>query len=156
MADIVDSTVRSRMMSGIRGKNTRPEILIRKALHAAGYRYRLHDGKLPGKPDLVLRKYNAVIFIHGCFWHGHDCHLFKWPETREGYWREKIEGNRLNDIKVREKLSNYGWRILEIWECSLKGRTSKPFQDVVDQVVKWLASDSGFLEITGRKEQRKN
>jgi len=153
MADIVSPSVRSRMMSGIRGKNTRPEILVRKALHALGYRYRLHDKMLPGKPDIVLRKYNAVIFIHGCFWHGHDCHLFKWPKTREDFWKEKIEGNRENDRKIREKLFDKGWRILEIWECSLKGRTSRSLYEVISQVDEWLKGSPGFEEIRGFEEK---
>ena len=93
MADVVDRKTRSRMMSGIRGKNTRPELLIRKGLHARGFRFRLHDKRLPGKPDLVLPKYSAVIFVHGCFWHGHDCHLFKWPQSRREFWRKKITRN---------------------------------------------------------------
>ena len=153
MADIVPPSVRSRMMSGIRGKNTRPEILVRKALHALGYRYRLHDRMLPGKPDIVLRKYNAVIFIHGCFWHGHDCHLFKWPKTREDFWREKIEGNRENDRKIREELLAKGWRILEIWECSLKGRTSLSPDEVISQADEWLKGSSGFEKIRGFEEK---
>jgi DNA mismatch endonuclease, patch repair protein len=90
MTDIVDSATRSRMMSGIRGKHTRPERMIRSALHRRGFRFRLH-GNLPGKPDLVLSRYHAVIFVHGCFWHGHECDLFRWPGTRKKFWREKIE-----------------------------------------------------------------
>ena len=85
MADIVDATTRSRMMSGIRGKNTRIEVMVRKALFARGFRYRLHNPKLPGRPDIVLPKYRAAVFIHGCFWHGHNCRYFKWPETRRSF-----------------------------------------------------------------------
>lgn len=91
MADVVTPEKRSKMMSGIQGKNTKPELTIRKGLHALGFRYRLHGKTLPGKPDLVFPKYKAVIFIHGCFWHAHHCHLFKWPSTRVDFWQEKIQ-----------------------------------------------------------------
>src|SRR3954470_16295918 len=90
MADVVSSGVRSRMMAGIRGTNTAPEMILRRALHAEGFRYRLHDRRLPGKPDMVFPRHHAVIFAHGCFWHGHDCHLFKWPSTRPEFWQTKI------------------------------------------------------------------
>ena len=101
MADIVDKKTRSKMMAGIKGKNTKPEMLIRKALFAKGLRYRLHDKNLPGKPDLVFPKYKAVIFVQGCFWHGHDCHLFKWPTSNKEYWRNKINRNReVDKLKI--------------------------------------------------------
>lgn len=108
------------MMSGIRGKNTKPEIIVRKALHAAGYRFRLHRKDLPGKPDIVLPKYKTVIFVHGCFWHKHDCRYFKWPKTRPDFWREKIEGNVERDRLAYEKLEEMGWRVKVVWECELE------------------------------------
>lgn len=117
MADIVDKATRSRMMSGIRGKDTRPEMMVRRALHRAGFRYRLHDKRLPGKPDIVLPKYRTVIFVHGCFWHHHDCRHFKWPKTRPEFWREKIEGNVERDRKAFAELRELGWKIEVIWEC---------------------------------------
>ena len=117
MADIVDKATRSRMMSGIRGKNTKPELLVRKALHAQGFRFRLHDKNLPGKPDIVLKKHRTVIFVHGCFWHGHDCKHFKWPKTRPEFWREKIEGNKTRDLKHQQELKELGWNVKVIWEC---------------------------------------
>lgn len=104
------------MMSGIRGKNTKIEVLVRKGLFARGFRYRINDKKLPGKPDIVLSKYKAVIFTHGCFWHGHDCHLFKWPSTRPEWWRSKIDGNRERDNQVRRLLEEAGWRQCHVWE----------------------------------------
>lgn len=104
MADVVDSATRSRMMSGIRGRNTKPEIMIRSLLHHHGFRFRLHVRDLPGKPDIVLPRHHAVIFVHGCFWHGHDCPLFKWPGTRADFWREKIGRNQSNDNLAREAL----------------------------------------------------
>jgi DNA mismatch endonuclease, patch repair protein len=120
MADIVDVATRSRMMSGIRGKNTNPEMIVRRILHAAGFRYRLHDKKLPGKPDIVLPKCKTVIFVHGCFWHGHMCKKFKWPSTRPEWWREKIEGNFARDRRHVSELQSLGWRAITVWECELQ------------------------------------
>lgn len=137
------------MMSGIRGKNTRPELIIRKGLHARGFRYRLHDPRLPGKPDLVLPKWHAVIFVHGCFWHGHDCHLFKWPSTRPEFWQKKIERNREKDLESRDALIRAGWRVLVIWECALKGRGRYSPTHVIHVVVDWLVSNSQLGEIRG-------
>ena len=148
MADVVDPATRSRMMSGIRGKNTRPELLIRKALHARGFRYRLHCD-LPGKPDICLPKHRAVIFVHGCFWHGHDCHLFKWPSTRPEFWKAKIGRNREVDCAADERLSTAGWRVATIWECALKGRSRLALDDVVQRCADWLISDHERLMIRG-------
>lgn len=142
MPDIVDKQTRSRMMAGIQGKNTKPELAIRRGLHALGFRYRLHDTRLPGKPDLVLPKYRAVIFVNGCFWHGHDCHLFKWPSTRPNWWRAKIEKTRVTDAAARELLLADGWRVADVWECALKGRTRLPLDDVIGTLVEWITSAS--------------
>lgn len=149
MADVVDPATRSRMMSGIRGKNTKPELLIRKALHARGFRYRLHCD-LPGKPDICLPKHRAVIFVHGCFWHGHGCHLFKWPSTRPEFWKAKIERNVEIDAVVMAKLSAEGWRIGVVWECALKGRERIDLSEVVDSLASWLESKSPQFSIRGR------
>jgi DNA mismatch endonuclease (patch repair protein) len=148
MTDVVSPETRSRMMSGIRGTNTRPEIIIRKKLHALGFRFRLHSKKLPGKPDIVLPRYRAVIFINGCFWHLHDCHLFKWPATRTDFWQSKLTGNRKNDQLHFEELEKSGWRVLVIWECALKGKTRLPIEDVIAATAEWLRSDqkTGTLE----------
>ncbi|MDP3803405.1 very short patch repair endonuclease [Brevundimonas sp.] len=148
MADVVDPATRSRMMSGIRGKNTKPELLIRKALHARGFRYRLHCD-LPGKPDICLPKHRAVILVHGCFWHGHGCHLFKWPSTRPEFWRGKIERNREVDCVAEERLSAAGWRVATIWECALKGKSRLALDDVVQRCADWLISDREHLMIQG-------
>jgi len=137
-------------MSGIRGKNTKPELTIRKALHARGFRYRLHC-KLPGKPDLCLPKYKAVVFVHGCFWHGHDCHLFKWPSTRPEFWREKIGRNRAVDAAVEAKLLADGWRVATVWECALKGRERLAIDDLTDGLSAWLLSVDRKKEIKGRE-----
>lgn len=136
--DVVDAPTRSRMMSGIRGRDTKPEMVIRRGLHARGYRYRLHSRSLPGKPDLVFPSRKAVIFVHGCFWHGHDCPLFKWPSTRAEWWRAKIEGNRARDQAVRAELAGMGWRQLRVWECALKGRQRRAPDSLLDLVDEWL------------------
>ena len=137
------------MMSGIRGKNTKPELIIRKALHRKGFRFRLYDKTLPGKPDIVLPKYHAVIQIQGCFWHGHDCHLFKWPSSRPEFWKDKIEGNRERDIRNQEALLNLGWRIFTLWECALKGKTRLPFDQVVSLIESWLLVGDDNVELMG-------
>lgn len=149
MADIVTAEVRSRMMSGIRGTNTKPELLLRKGLHAMGFRFRLHDRSLPGKPDIVLPRYKAVIFAHGCFWHGHDCHLFKWPSTRPEFWQAKIARNRAVDERTDATLTEAGWRQAVVWECALKGKTRLPLEDVIQSCAEWLRSDRPRLEIRG-------
>ena len=136
-------------MAGIKGKNTSPELKIRKALHAKGLRYRLHDKSLIGKPDLVFRKYHAAIMINGCFWHGHDCHLFKWPSTRPEFWKTKIGRNRERDIEVRQKLTGAGWHILTVWECALKGRAKLDFDILINRIEKWITSENHNVDIRG-------
>lgn len=145
MSDVVDSKTRSRMMSNIRDRNTKPEMKIRQALHAKGFRYRLHDKKLLGKPDLVLPKYKAVIQINGCFWHGHSCPLFKWPSTRIEFWQNKIEGNIKRDQQNTEKLLEQGWRVLIWWECNTRKR--EVFEVAVEKAIMWLRGNERFLEI---------
>lgn len=152
MADIVSTEVRSRMMAGIKGKNTKPEIIIRKALHALGYRYRLHNAKLPGKPDLSLPKYKAIIQINGCFWHKHDCHLFKWPSSRKEFWYPKLKRNAEKDIENNKALLSLGFRILTVWECSLKGKEKLPVENVIDRINYWLQSDIEQMEIRGQQD----
>lgn len=151
MPDIVDSATRSRMMSGIKGKNTKPELLVRKALYARGFRYRLHSKKVPGKPDIVLSKYRAAVFIHGCFWHGHDCSLFRLPGTRREFWEIKIERNKERDKTVANELSQAGWRRLVIWECSFRGMGQIGLDETIRLTEEWLLSDSCDLEIRGDK-----
>lgn len=147
MPDIVSPDVRSQMMSGIRGKNTGPELLLRRALHRNGFRYRLHVKALPGKPDIVFPSKKAIIMIHGCFWHGHKCHLFKWPSTRVEFWRKKIESNMHRDKEVERELSARGWRILTIWECTLKGRERISEVDVINSTIQWLTTENQSTEL---------
>ncbi len=121
MADVHEPHIRSYNMSQIKSKNSKPELLVRRFLHRAGFRYRLHEKSLPGKPDVVLRKYNTVIFIHGCFWHGHPgCKYFVVPKTKTDWWLNKINTNRKNDEIAARKLKDLGWEVIEIWECELK------------------------------------
>lgn len=121
MADVHTKEARSYNMSQIKGKNTKPEIVVRKFLFSQGFRYRLHDKKLPGKPDIVLPKYKTVIFVQGCFWHGHKgCKYFVIPKTRTQWWMNKINNNIKNDLKNRKLLKKEGWRIINVWECDLK------------------------------------
>ena len=121
MADVHSEEVRSYNMSRIKGKDTKPEMLVRKFLFTKGFRYRLHDKRLPGKPDIVLPKYKTVLFIHGCFWHGHEgCRYFVLPKTRTDWWLSKIDNNKLNDFQSVRALVADGWRTIVIWECELK------------------------------------
>jgi DNA mismatch endonuclease (patch repair protein) len=133
------------MMSGIRGRNTKPEILIRSLLHRQGFRFRLHVRNLPGKPDIVLLRYHAVIFVHGCFWHGHDCPLFKWPKTRPEFWHEKIGRNQANDNLVYKALIAAGWRVGVVWECAIRG-AEKDLENVTRRLGNWLRSDVQSME----------
>lgn len=144
---------RSEIMSRVKGKDTKPELVIRRALFARGYRYRLHDRRLPGKPDIVLKKYNAVIFINGCFWHGHKmCRRSKLPSTRKEYWRTKIERNVERDQESIKSLSDSGYRILIIWGCGLEGKNRLPFNELMDEVERWLHGNSQLKEIQGLNE----
>lgn len=121
MADVHSKETRSYNMSRIRSKDTKPEMLVRRFLHKNGFRYRLHVKDLPGKPDIVLPKYKTVIFIHGCFWHGHEgCKYYVVPKTRTEWWVEKIERNKSNDVKAEGTLISAGWHIVNIWECDIK------------------------------------
>lgn len=150
MADIVSAAVRSRMMSGIRSINTKPEMVVRQGLHRRGFRFRLHDRRLPGSPDMVFPRYRATLFVHGCFWHGHDCHLFKWPSTRTEFWRAKITRNRAVDALANAALLEAGWRVGSVWECAIKGRTRLPVDDVLASCADWLGSTQASLEVRGR------
>lgn len=149
MTDIVDSITRSRMMSAIRGQNTAIELAVRKALFSKGYRYRINDSRLPGKPDMTLKQYHAVIFIHGCFWHLHNCHLFRFPNTNQDFWKQKLENNKARDTRTYETLRQAGWRILVVWECALKGKRKKDFDQLLDEIETWLHGNSIHSEISG-------
>lgn len=131
--DVHDKKTRSYNMSQIKGKNTKPEELVRKYLFSQGFRYRKNDKRLPGSPDIVLPKYKTVIFINGCFWHGHrDCKYFVWPKSNVEFWRNKIYSNIERDIKKTKQLTKLGWEVIIVWECELK---NDKFHDTLNQVV---------------------
>jgi len=148
MTDVVDPEKRKHMMAGIKNKHTRPELILRKQLFARGLRYRLHARDLPGKPDLLFPQYKIALFVNGCFWHGHPCHLFKWPQTRQTFWREKILSNKMRDAKNYFTLKEMGWRVLVIHECALKGKQKMALTLCTDQIENWIKySKDDFIEI---------
>ena len=134
-------------MSGIRSRHTKPELTIRHGLHRLGFRYGLHNRKLRGTPDLVLPKYRAVIFVHGCFWHGHSCSFFRLPGTRTKFWKAKIDRNQENDLTAKEELFRHGWRVLTVWECALRGRSKSQVSAVLLRISNWLRSPRKTLEL---------
>lgn len=149
MPDILTPEARSRHMSRIRGRDTKPELVLRRALHAMGLRYRLHVRALPGTPDMVFPKHRAAVFVHGCFWHGHDCELHRLPGTRTDFWRGKIAGNRSRDDHAMVSLHKAGWRTLTVWECAMRGRGRRAIAEVAEDVGRWLRSDATRGELRG-------
>ncbi len=146
MVDVVSPMVRSRMMSGIQGKNTKPEVLVRKILHAMGYRFRLHLRSLPGAPDIAMPGRKIAIFVHGCFWHMHGgCRFAKMPSTRPEFWRAKLQGNIDRDQAAVVKLNAMGWRALWVWECATRAKDTPEALPV--RLRSWIESDSTFGEI---------
>lgn len=135
MTDVHSKAVRSKNMAAIKSRNTGPEMIIRKLLHSLGFRFRLHNKKLPGTPDITLPKYKTLIFINGCFWHKHDCELFKLPKSRSLFWSEKLRTNKQRDVLNINKLLSLGWKIIIIWECSLKGRSKLPLEYIGERLV---------------------
>jgi DNA mismatch endonuclease (patch repair protein) len=148
MVDVVSKEKRSKMMAGIKGKDTKPEIMLRKELYRRGYRYRIHGKGIEGRPDIVVRKYNALVFVHGCFWHGHkNCKLFRIPKSKVEFWTNKIGGNTERDKHKMQSLIDDGWRILIVWECAVKGRKER-IPLTADLVEKWLSeNEDGLTEI---------
>jgi DNA mismatch endonuclease (patch repair protein) len=147
MADIVDTETRSRMMSGIKGKNTKPEMWARKALTSHGYRYRLHRKDLPGAPDIVMPGRKVAIFVHGCFWHMHkECALAKLPGTRPEFWATKLAGNATRDEKSIAALREKGWRVLVVWECATRGLAVQAV--LAKKLTEWIESDMPVGEIS--------
>lgn len=144
MADVVDKATRSRMMSGIKGKNTKPEMVVRQGLHRAGFRFRLHARGLPGKPDLFLPKWHAAIFVHGCFWHRHEgCRFATTPATRPEFWNEKFAANVLRDQRTQLALIAAGWRVATVWECAVRRDPA----DTTERLALWISSEIGSVTI---------
>ena len=149
MADIVSPAKRSRMMSGIKGKDTKPEITVRRILHRSGFRFRLHRKDLPGRPDIVLPKHRTVIFVNGCFWHGHEnCKLFRFPKSRTQFWKTKIEANRTRDLDKIERLQP-DWRILLVWECAIKGSQKLETGHLAEILEGFVLGGNSYSEIRG-------
>jgi DNA mismatch endonuclease (patch repair protein) len=138
-------------MSRVKGKDTKPEMILRRALHAKGVRYRLHGAKLPGRPDLVFPGRQAVTFVHGCFWHGHDCPLFRLPATRTEFWTEKIARNRARDAEAEARLLAAGWRVLTVWECALRGTGRRDLAEVTAGAREFLSGADLSAEIAGTR-----
>lgn len=125
-------------MSRIRGRDTRPEMLLRRGLHARGFRFRLHQRDLPGRPDLVFPKHRVCVFVHGCFWHGHDCAMFKLPKTRKQFWEGKIAGNHRRDEQAVASLIDDGWSVLVVWECALRGPGRLGIDTVLSECIEFI------------------
>lgn len=140
MTDVHSPESRSKNMRAIRSKNTNPELILRKLLFARGLRFRLHVNALPGKPDIVLPKHRVAILVHGCFWHGHNCYLFKLPAIRREFWQTKISQNQQRDKRDKEALLRDGWRVLCVWECALKGRLKWDVNELGDRLTNWIYS----------------
>ena len=139
-------------MAAIRHRNTKPEMIVRRMLHRAGFRFRLHRRDLPGTPDLTLKKWNAVIEVQGCFWHAHDCHLFKRPKDNSSFWADKHRQNVTRDERNAEAISALGYRRLVVWECALKGRTRLDPDVLKSRLVNWVEGSDTRGEVSGRSE----
>jgi len=139
------AATRSRMMAGIPSRNTKPELLVRRGLHRRGLRFRLHVRGLPGCPDVALARWQAVIFVHGCFWHGHDCRYFHWPKTRTAFWRKKISGNQERDRRAATQLHAAGWRVLVVWECAFRGKSATEQDAVLDRIADWITKNTASM-----------
>ena len=151
MSDIFTPEKRSQIMGRICSKNTTPEIAVRQLVHSLGYRFRLHDTKLPSKPDIVLPRHRKVIFVNGCFWHGHNCHLFKWPKSRKEFWRDKIKSNMERDRKNEKIIIFSTWRVLKIWECALKGGQKREHDKLFQEINDWILSRNIKHSISGEE-----
>ncbi|WP_183734712.1 very short patch repair endonuclease [Rhizobium sp. BK275] len=142
---------RSVLMSRVRQKDTGPELVLRKYLHAAGLRYVLHNRSLPGTPDLIFPRFKAVIFVHGCFWHAHGCRRATIPASRQDFWTSKFLRNKFRDVEDINSLQNLGWRVCIVWECALKGKSKVNPDLLVSDIVGWLKQDVRFLQVEGRR-----
>lgn len=149
--DILSAEQRSLNMSRIRGRDTSPELVVRRALHAAGFRFRLHGKDMPGRPDLVLAQYRTALFVHGCFWHCHEgCPVHRIPRTRRDFWESKLKGNVERDERDQLQLVAAGWRVLVVWECAIRGSRKLPAEQLIQRCTAFLTSNGAYEEIAGR------
>jgi DNA mismatch endonuclease, patch repair protein len=147
--DTVDKATRSRIMARVGQKNTGAETILRSALHKAGFRYRLHDRRLPGSPDLVFPRFGAVIFVHGCYWHSHGCYKSTVPKSHRTFWIEKFTANRQRDERSIRLLLERGWRVMIVWECALLGKTAVPVQELAKRTRAWLNGQKARGQVSG-------
>jgi DNA mismatch endonuclease (patch repair protein) len=147
--DTVDRLTRSKIMASVGQKDTGAELLLRRALHNAGLRYRLHDRSLPGSPDLVFPRFRAAVFVHGCYWHSHGCYRSTVPKSRREFWTQKFSANRDRDERNIRRLMAGGWRVIVVWECALLGKSTLPMGQVVRQFRAWLDGRCQLGEISG-------
>ena len=147
MTDVHSPAQRSKNMAAIRCANTKPEIQVRRLLHDSGYRFRLHRRDLPGRPDIVLPRYKAAIFVNGCFWHMHDCEWFRMPRTRPEFWREKLLSNRRRDQQNLADLQATNWRVAVVWECSLRNGSEGRIESMRTKLCEWIDSESDFMNL---------
>lgn len=151
MVDVLTPEQRALNMSRIRGGDTKPELILRRGLHARGLRFRLHRRDLPGRPDLVFPRRRSVIFVHGCFWHGHRCHLFTLPATRVAFWQSKIAANAERDVRAIDALRLTGWRVLIVWECALRGRQRLDLDSVLHTIEQFVRGCEPAVQIRGNE-----
>lgn len=138
MADIIDPATRSRMMAAIRSRDTKPEVTLRRALHSRGFRFRLHDRQLPGRPDIVLPRYRSVVLVNGCFWQRHGCNNSRLPSTRVEFWRSKLDANVSRDLRNQHELAQLGWRVAVVWECEIREAERNGDPALYERLAHWL------------------
>lgn len=150
MVDVFTTSKRSEVMAGIPRRDTAIELILRKELHRRGFRFRVDRGDLPGRPDIVLPRYRAAVFANGCFWHFHDCSLFRMPGSNRDFWQRKLEGNRERDLRKRRELRDLDWRVLDVWECALKGPDRIGLDRVAERAAEWIKGEGRRGTIRGR------
>ena len=152
MVDVVDPATRSRMMAGIKGKDTKPELLIRRLLHARGFRFALKPARLPGRPDIVLPRWRVAVFVHGCFWHWHRCSLSKMPSSNRPFWEEKLQKNSDRDAQAQMQLVSMGWRVATIWECATRTAAAKAgLEQVMTELANWIRNSPTVMTFETKK-----
>lgn len=165
MIDVVSASTRSRMMAAIKGKNTKPEIKVRKALHGLGFRFGRTNARLPGKPDIILSRWKVAVFVNGCFWHWHGCHLSKLPTSNNEFWLAKLNANRARDSRAIAQLQEWGWRVVTVWECAMRGsHTEATFKEDMRGVARWIRDEinektyvvSGTLKVSQKNNENQN